>query len=149
MEEDIQNYLPTVMFRGTPCMCCVCICNVQCTVQLHAMVNLIPDFHRSRFYFLFGIFLASILTFLLLMFSSPSNSILSVTIDPSPFLPPLYSSPAPLRISIMPSYIGSAPHPPTPGVDPPLSSLRVEGPGVTVPFYLLLPSIERIESMCV
>ena len=20
MEEDIQNYLPTVMFRGTPCM---------------------------------------------------------------------------------------------------------------------------------
>jgi len=21
MEEDIKNYLPTVMFRGTPCIC--------------------------------------------------------------------------------------------------------------------------------
>ena len=25
MEEDIQNYLPTVMFRGTPCISEYCI----------------------------------------------------------------------------------------------------------------------------
>ena len=29
MEEDIQNYSPTVMFRGTPCMYCKDIYNLK------------------------------------------------------------------------------------------------------------------------
>ena len=43
MEEDIQNYLPTVMFRGTPCISCnlVCCCNVPPVFQFAVAMYLL------------------------------------------------------------------------------------------------------------